>query len=681
MQAQHDTTTEDEDSHVPINDLGDMIETLTEQSDESADYSELVDDWLDYTKNKMNLNNPDYSQLINLFGLTDYQIYHLQRYLHLHGEMYSIYELRAVEGMDKTTISRLLKYVDVYPTEQRQKLNLRNVFKYGKHRILMRYGQILEKQQGYMEVSDDVLEKRPNAVYLGTPQSYLFKYTFNYSNRIRFGFTAEKDAGEEFFKGSNKWGFDFYSFHFLAKDIGIFKIIAAGDYHASFGQGLVMNTGFSLYKPDNAVGIYRNPSGIRHYTSINEINFLRGIATTLDCKVMDITLFYSYKKIDAALSDTVSDEELYIETFYETGYHRTQGEISKKNAIGQHVAGIHLERSMRIARVGATACYTYFDTPLNRNLSFYNMYEFNQQDNVNASVDYQVLIKKTNLFGEIAMSKNLALATVNGIVFTIDSRFLLSVLYRYYGKNYQALHANAFRETSSNVNEHGFFMGCQTILSKNFTLHAYVDYFRFKWLKYRIDAPSDGYEVQTKLDFRLNSRFSAYFRFKYKSKAINYSTDHYNEITQTHRQSFRLHLVYSPFQQLTLKSRIDIINYKASEKTKFHQGYMVYQEIQWKIRRIPITLTTRFALFDTYSYDERIYTYESDVLYVFLSPSFYDKGSRIYLLGKASITSHVDLWLKIAQTFYRNKHSIGSGLSSIDGNKRTEIRCQILLKF
>ncbi|MDR1182564.1 MAG: helix-hairpin-helix domain-containing protein, partial [Bacteroidales bacterium] len=366
MQAQHDTTTADESSHVTMDDLENIIEMLTEQSDESPDYSELVDEWVYYAKNKMNLNNPDYSQLMNLFGLTDYQVYHLQRYLSLYGQMYSIYELKMVEGMDETTIARLLKYVDVYPVKQQQKLNLAHVFKYGKHRILMRYGQVLEQQQGYVAVADEVLEKRPNAVYLGSPQSYLFKYTFNYNNRIRFGLTAEKDAGEEFFKGSNKWGFDFYSFHLFARNMGVFKTIALGDYHASFGQGLVMSTGFSLYKPDNAIGIYKNPSGIRYYTSANEVNFLRGVAATLDCKVVEVTLFYSYKKIDGSLSDTVSNDELSIETLYQTGYHRTQGEVAKKNATGQHVTGVHLEHSMRVVRIGATACYTHFEAPLNR---------------------------------------------------------------------------------------------------------------------------------------------------------------------------------------------------------------------------------------------------------------------------------------------------------------------------
>ena len=681
LQAQNDgKTTEDETNSVIINNLEDIIETLTEQSDEIMDYSELVDEYLFYSKNKMNLNNPDYQVLMSLFGLSDYQVYHLQRYLAEHGQMLTIYELGTIEGLDSTTIARLMKFANVFPISKQEKLNFKQVFKYGKHRILMRYGQVLEQQQGYSEISDEQLAKNPNARYLGRPQAYLLRYNFNYKNKIRFGFTADKDAGEEFFKGSNKQGFDFYSAHIFLNNIGLFKRIALGDYQLSFGQGLAMNMGFSTRKPENSIETAKNLSGLKPYTSANEYNFLRGIAATIDCKVLETTVFYSYKKLDASMSDTL-DGEVFIESLSETGYHRTPKEVEKKNAIGQHLAGIHLERNFRIARIGATVFYSRFDRPLNRNLSFYNRYEFNSQDNINASIDYRVLVKKTSFFGEVAMSKNLAMATLNGISFLIHPRFSLSVLHRYYGKEYQALNANAFGESSTIANEQGFFVGAEAMLSKHFTLQTHLDYFRFNWLKYRVDAPSDGYEAQVKLNFTTNQRFSAYFRFRYKSKSINYATDYYNEITQNHRQSYRLHFAYSFFEQLVLKSRIEIINFKSAENERFKQGYLIYQDLQWKMKKVPITLTTRFALFDAYSYDERIYAYENDVLYYFSSPSFYSKGCRIYLLGKASITSHIDLWVKIAETFYRNRPNIGSGLTYIDKNTRTEIRVQMLVKF
>ena len=208
-----------------------------------------------------------------------------------------------------------------------------------------------------------------------------------------------------------------------------------------------------------------------------------------------------------------------------------------------------------------------------------------------------------------------------------------------------------------------------------------MDYFKFNWLRYRIDAPSDGFSVQTKLDFLLNRKFSAYARFRYKTKAINYATDYYNETEHRNYQSYRLHFSYQPLQEITLKSRLEIVNYQANTHSSFQQGYLLYQDVCLRFQKIPLNLTARFAIFDAYSYDERIYTYEDDVLYGYSIPSFYNKGTRTYLVVKAEVTKHLDVWFRIAQTFYRNQNSIGSGLTFIDANTKTDLKLQAMVRF
>ena len=47
--------------------------------------------------------------------------------------------------------------------------------------------------------------------YYGAPYRVMIKYRYHYQQFIRFGLTMEKDAGENFFRGSNPYGFDFYS--------------------------------------------------------------------------------------------------------------------------------------------------------------------------------------------------------------------------------------------------------------------------------------------------------------------------------------------------------------------------------------------------------------------------------------------------------------------------------------
>lgn len=92
-------------------------------------------------------------------------------------------------------------------------------------------------------------------------------------------------------------------------------------------------------------------------------------------------------------------------------------------------------------------------------------------------------------------------------------------------------------------------------------------------------------------------------------------------------------------------------------------------------------MSSRFALFDTDTYEERLYAYESDVLYAFSIPSYYYKGSRFYLMGKYSIGRRIDIWLRYAITHYANKQVIGSGLDEIQGNNKSEIKVQLRFRF
>ncbi|MDR1792026.1 MAG: hypothetical protein LBR36_01080 [Bacteroidales bacterium] len=657
----------------------DQIEQLSEQiSEEDADFSELIEELDFYRQNKINLNQPDYDKLSTVFQLTDYQLYHLKKYLAQFGNLYSIYELLAIEGFEQTTLQRLLPYITVKEVITTKKWTAKQAFQYGKNRLILRYGQVIEQQKGY-QIDDN----NPNASrYLGSPQALLLRYSFNFRDKLRFGLTAEKDAGEQFFKGSNPYGFDFYSFHLFIKDIGKLQALAVGDYHLSFGQGLALNTGFSLQKPSNSVSVERYSAGLKPYSSANEYNYMRGMAAKIDCKVLNLTLFYSIKNLDASIGgDTLDAQTQFIETLQQTGYHRTASEVANKNSIWQHLAGFHADIPFETAKIGATVYYTYFNRPLQRNLSFYNQFTFNEQDNLNASVDYKVLYKKTSFFGEFAISKNGGFATLNGINFYPHPLVTLAFLHRYYDKKYQCLNGGAFGQSSDNSAEHGFFAGANIILSKYFVLDAYVDYFQFTWLKYRIDAPTNGFEVQSKLTFTLNSRFSAYFRFKYKDKALNEGAENLNSITQTHKQTYRLHLDYKPFKWLSFKSRLEVVNYQAHQTQDYHQGYIIYQDIGFRFRRIPLTLTARFAIFDIYSYDERIYTYESDILYAFSVPAFYGKGYRVYLIGKCSITKYVDIWLKISRTIYQDRFTNGSGLGEIASNHRTDIKAEVIVKF
>ena len=72
-------------------------------------------------------------------------------------------------------------------------------------------------------------------MYLGNSLYHNIRYTYQYRNRLFWGFMAEKDAGEPFGSYGNK-AYDAYSFHFLLKDCGKLKALALGDYRLGFGE-------------------------------------------------------------------------------------------------------------------------------------------------------------------------------------------------------------------------------------------------------------------------------------------------------------------------------------------------------------------------------------------------------------------------------------------------------------
>src|SRR6202042_3274314 len=100
--------------------------------------------------------------------------------------------------------------------------------------FLIRAGQVLEKSKGYEKPS------APGAAYYeGSPQNLFIRYNYNYKQLLLYGFTGEKDAGEPFFRGAQRYGFDFYSFHFFLRQTGLIRALAIGDFTVNMGQGLI----------------------------------------------------------------------------------------------------------------------------------------------------------------------------------------------------------------------------------------------------------------------------------------------------------------------------------------------------------------------------------------------------------------------------------------------------------
>jgi len=125
---------------------------------------------------------------------------------------------------------------------------------------------------------------------------------------------------------------------------------------------------------------------------------------------------------------------------------------------------------------------------------------------------------------------------------------------------------------------------------------------------------------------------------------------------------------------------VEILLHKyATESTKM--GFLAYQDVVFRKKNSPLNFTLRLATFDTYSYDERIYAYENDVLYSYSIPAYYYKGSRTYFLVKYRARKNLEYWFRIAHTLYVDRTTMGSGLDLINAPAKTEVKFQIRYTF
>ena len=507
--AQLDTLYQDNEGDTdPVNQT--IVEDFLQDTDSEGDFDfNTVFEQLElYALNPLDLNLATEIQLRELGVLNDIQVVDFINYRAVAGELISLYELQSIPSFDINTIQTILPYVTVQTDTDDYHLPIQQMLYEGKNELYIRWSRILEEQRGFSPLAEGETASR----YLGDPNKLYVRFKHSYANRMSYGITAEKDRGEEFFKGSNPQGFDFYSMHFFLKDYTqTIKGLAIGDYAVSFGQGLILYSGFNYGKSSNAINIKRSGRTIRAYTSVNEANFMRGAAATIGIgQNFEVTAFGSYRGRDGNViipDSTQEDVELItLSSLDEDGLHRTQSEIDDENAVQQFTAGASVKYLGDNWHVALNTLYDKLDKPLLRTPRPDNQYAFNGDQLLNASLDYSIIYRNFNFFGETAVSDNGAIASLNGLLIGLDRNVDFSILHRYFPRNYHALNADPFAETSNAQNEIGIYMGLEVRPHTRWKVSGFFDSWKHNWLRFNVDSPTSGYEYRIRLTYLQKKR-------------------------------------------------------------------------------------------------------------------------------------------------------------------------------
>ncbi|MES1215723.1 MAG: helix-hairpin-helix domain-containing protein [Bacteroidota bacterium] len=646
-----------------------QLENQTDADQGETEDDTYLQDLEQFRKTPINLNTADADDLKQLRIITDLQIENLISYRNLFGKFITIYELQAVPAWDVNTIRKLLPFVTIAaPISLAEEAGRR--FRDGDHSLLLRVTQVLEKSKGFDKSTT-------GTKYLGSPQKILFRYRYTYKNLLQFGLTGDKDAGEQFFKGKQNKGFDFYSFHLFARKIGIIQSLALGDYTVNMGQGLIQWQGLAFKKSVDVMGVKRQSAILRPYSSAGEFYFNRGAGITIKKERIEATAFVSVRKLSANfVADTVNNED-FISSFLTSGYHRTSSEAEDKNSLTQTSYGGNITYRGNRWHIGVNGIYYNFSLPVQKRDEPYNLYAISGKNWYNLSMDYSYTYKNLHLFGEAAIDKNSNKAFINGLLISVDPRVDISVVHRAIDASYQAVNGNAFTENTYPTNETGLYAGVTIRPANSWRLDIYGDVYKFSWLKYLVDAPSSGRDYLAQLTYTPNKQVEVYSRFKNETKQANQSdnTTVTNYLVSIPKKNWRTQISYKINTSIALRNRVELLWYDNKEASN-EKGFLSFFDFIYKPMLKPYSGVLRLQYFETDGYNSRIYAYENDVLYSYSIPAFFDKGFRYYLTLNYDLSKKISFWLRIAQTIYKDKKSVGSGLDEIEGNKRSELKLQ-----
>lgn len=614
-----------------------------------------------YRRHPLRLNTATASDLQELQMLHPWQIRNFLLYRTTFGKLLSMYELQAVPGWDAETILRIKPFVSIRETEATDRPFFKR-FSGGEGNLIIRTGKLFSA---------------------GDPSSYV-RYRYKFNKQLQWGFTAEKDAGEPLFGAAQKGGFDFYSFHLFARRAGPLRVLALGDFQVNMGQGLIQWQGMN-YAFGSVLAAKKHSEVLQPYSSAGEFNFHRGAGGTVGNGSLQLTTFISYRKQSAALH--TDSAGTYFNNFSVSGYHRTTAEQAGKGAVRLLTAGACLQWRQKNWQLGLNAVQYHAAVPFRPPAALYRLFAIEGQRWSNASIDYGITIRNLHAFGELAIDQERQLAFTTGICCSLLPGMQCAFSYRYFSKAYQSLFSSAVSQGAAPSNEEGIAIKLEWQLHRRWKLQAGADLFRFPWLRYRVDAPANGYEHLLMLLHQPSKKISWQFRYQLSQKPLNQSDSQAIKFPGWQkRRQWRVQWSYSMNERFTLKQRTDYLQFSTKGQGE-ETGISLWLDAGYKPGRRWM-VNGRLHLYETGSYQSRIYSYERDLLYSYAMPAFAGNAIRAYVLLRYKIFPdkpgksrkwNPECWIKYACSL-RGSGEIMRGEEE-EVIPRTELRVQLLVTF
>ena len=564
-----------------------------------TDYEQLQTDLYALHDAPIDLNHTSDEELARLYFLSPRQIDDILAYADRH-PFESLYELRLIHSLADYDIRNLLPFVRIADNRETENTNnkmyAREVFAHAKHELVVR------------------LDARNIESFEGSDPMYVQgRYRFDFQRRVTFGAQLRRPAGGEA-KDLQ------YGAYLQLRDIGHLHSLVAGNFQASFGQGLVFAPAFHSGKSSYVASAGQTREGLRYYSSVDGAA-LHGIGAT--CR-------WNWGKAT----------RLDVSALYSMSH--------ANDSTWRHVLGANLTLRHNRLEVQLTAAEKLWSDSIRPyNNAAYNQHYFRGYNQAVIGASFRYNHGWFDLFGEVATAQNekWGLGTIVGSRFYPTDGVSLVALYRYYSPYFDNALGYAFSETSRLGDENGGYLGFEVTRLRKWRFSGYADVFYFSGVKYGIpQAGTIGYDVLGEAKYSMisnqHSAIGASLRLRARKKGA------------TSTYSARAQFDWSK-GEWSLRTTADYNQSPiTNNQSPLPYGVSLAQDIAYTFSHLPLALRLRAQFFDARNWDNRIYLYEHDVLYAFSIPASYGLGGRAYLCLKWQAHPHIALYCRLSETIY-----------------------------
>lgn len=613
-----------------------VMAMLADESRETISEDDFSD-WEELYNNKLNINDLSDDDFSAFFFLTDFERASLAYYVNHNRPLLSVYELQFVLGLPLQKAKLLSQFCYAGPLSRSKPIE--QLLREGRHVVASNTSLTNVKNDDYKESNN----------YQGGAQKEVLRYRFQSYNSLFCGVTLKKDKGEAF---SLREGFDSQSMYVQIKNRGVLSNLIVGDYKVSIAQGLMLSQGFSMANSLEQSGGVQSYVLSKH-SSTSEFLFSRGCGASFNLGAFQITPFVSFRKLDGKPGDEVD----FPFSISQTGYHRTDGEIASKQAIAHTMTGLQVLSGQKHWRYGfAFVQHNFSLDTLSARIQ-------------NADVFYTYFKRHVRLYGEFAIDKDFRFASIHGVSYALSEEVLLSSSLRYYQSDYQSFMSSAEGRQSSVGNEMGLNIHMKFSLTERLSCIVANDLFAMPEERTTMQQPTQGNNLRCRLSYKTFSGVYMYYQCGFTRQTSKTETG----FALPQKQSHKLYMSLSISSTMVLKTSVQI---SAGEQSR---GFLLYEDLVWKPTPT-LVLSARFANFDA-PYENRLYAWEDDVMYLFSNSQYFYSGTYNYLVVKWKLSEAVAFQTKASCTHFSEKYELPETYDVYQNNRKVNVNIMLQVQI